>query len=315
MDSVLKEQPLTPSRARSTGPHQQHTDPMEDADSPSTRKRPRLDSGDRVRRSMSAGPSGAIADGVELAKAPASSPSVGQTSQHARTTAKEPPPMALTPSKVTINVRESSDQPSPTQNSTRINGAPSAEGGDGETQHLAGNTESSNILNSSSPNVISVTTSPSHSPEIEIAEVEDMNGDPGETRWKRLDSAATATTVQEAKDIQTALLDQFPHTSRQTLRKTVALIAVTLEKGKQECTSGSIFAKVPTGDLGDGDLLDNLATWIESYLQTTETLVTQWWDMVQDERAFWDDLPSLVEALMHRRYLTTPTQPSISCIR
>ena len=132
-----------------------------------------------------------------------------------------------------------------------------------------------------------------------------MNDDPGETRWSRLDSAAVATTVQEAKDIQTALLDQFPHTSRQTLRKTTALIAVTLEKGKQEHASGDADAKNCIGDLGDGDLFDNLAAWTESYLQTTETLVSQWWDMVEDERTFWDDLPSLVEALMHRRYRTT----------
>lgn len=63
------------------------------------------------------------------------------------------------------------------------------------------------------------------------------------------------------------------------------------------------FADLGVDDLGDGDLLDALAAWIESYLQTTEPLESQWWDMIQDERDFWDELPSLVEALIHRRYL------------
>jgi len=56
-------------------------------------------------------------------------------------------------------------------------------------------------------------------------------------------------------------------------------------------------------DLGDGHLLEELADWIESYIQTTEAHSLQWWDMVEGDRDFWDELPSLVEALMHRRYI------------
>jgi hypothetical protein len=55
--------------------------------------------------------------------------------------------------------------------------------------------------------------------------------------------------------------------------------------------------------LGDGHLLEELADWIETYLQTTEAHSIQWWDLVEGEREFWDELPSLVEALMHRRYI------------
>lgn len=56
-------------------------------------------------------------------------------------------------------------------------------------------------------------------------------------------------------------------------------------------------------DLGDGHLLEELADWIETYLHTTEAHFLQWWDVVVGDRDFWDELPSLVEALMHRRYI------------
>ena len=36
------------------------------------------------------------------------------------------------------------------------------------------------------------------------------------------------------------------------------------------------------------------------YLQTTDSNRSQWWDMYVDEREFWDDLPSIIEALLRR---------------
>lgn len=56
-------------------------------------------------------------------------------------------------------------------------------------------------------------------------------------------------------------------------------------------------------DLRDGHLLQELADWIESYLQTTEALALQWWALLQDNREFWDELPSIIEAILHRRYI------------
>ncbi|KAL6717000.1 hypothetical protein ACLMJK_004914 [Lecanora helva] len=277
MDSELTDQPITPPCPNSVRSNEQQRGPMEDADPTSTRKRPRLDSGDRVHRSMSADPSRAASDDVAVGSAQ-------ETSLRADHTSEEPAPMILTPSKVTINVRESLDQTSPTRGSQHVDGAPPIPVADGNDEYLANHVAVSREEESSSPKVISVTSSPAHSPEIEVAEVEDINGDPGQTKWKRLESMATVTSVQEAKDTQAALLDQFPHTSGHTLKKTLGLLAVAFEKN----------------DLGDGGIFESLATWVESYLQTTEPLSSQWWDMVQDERDFWNDFPCLVDALVRR---------------
>lgn len=54
-------------------------------------------------------------------------------------------------------------------------------------------------------------------------------------------------------------------------------------------------------DLGDGNLLRELGSWTESYIQATGSHASQWWDMVQEEREFWDEFPAVVEAIAHRR--------------
>lgn len=37
------------------------------------------------------------------------------------------------------------------------------------------------------------------------------------------------------------------------------------------------------------------------YLDSTDPLTSQWWDMYHEERGIWDDIPTLVEALLKRR--------------
>ena len=96
---------------------------------------------------------------------------------------------------------------------------------------MSGSNEPPNKLTSSSSNVISVTSSPPRSPEIEVAEIEDMNDEPGETRWKPLISA---TSLMDAKDIQQSVLEDFPYLGERgrNLRKTIAALAQTFEKGE-----------------------------------------------------------------------------------
>lgn len=226
--SDLIRPPLTPTRPKSAGTGRPYRESMEDADSSSTRKRPRLDSGDRAYRSMSADPLRATPSDSGPAKAPATPPD-GQPSSQSSEVANGLPPMAFTPSKVTINVREPAGNTSPTQSSTKLNGAPSMRGGGGGDETLAGHSDSSNKVDSPSPHIISVASSSSHSPEIEVAEVEDMNDDSGETRWKPLIST---TSAKDARDVQALLLDQFPHNSR-NVKQTLARIAAAFEKSRQ----------------------------------------------------------------------------------
>lgn len=205
----------TPTRAKSAGPSSPHRSPMEDTDSSGTRKRPRLDSGDHSYRSMSvdrlkATPSDRATDGTPEAM-PHSSSSTEATNNL--------PPMPFTPTKVTINVREplgSDSSPLPSTETVEES-ALQARGGDGASAAAIG-----------SPSVVSVHSSPLNSPEIEVAEIEDMNDEPAVTQWRPLRSSS-----YEAKQIQETILGGFPYfdTSRD-LRKAMHMVATMLERRK-----------------------------------------------------------------------------------
>ena len=227
MDSVLNRLAPTPVRAKSAGARE----PMEDTDASGTRKRPRLDSGDRAYRSMSADRLGDTPTDSGLVKAP-TTPSHAHISSQTSETAGGLPSMSLTPSKeVTINVREPSTMTSPTQTSAHVGGTPSLRGGGGGDDVPSRPNDLPNKSNSSPSNVISVTSSPPRSPEIEVAEIEDMNDEPGETRWKSLISA---TSLMDAKDIQQSVLEEFPYLGERgrSLRKTINALAQIFEKGE-----------------------------------------------------------------------------------
>ena len=230
MDSVLNRLASTPLRAKSAGARE----PMEDTDASGTRKRPRLDSGDRAYRSMSADTLGDTPTDSGLIKAPTTPPHA-QTLSQTSETAGGLPSMSLTPNKeVTINVREPNTMTSPTQTSAHVGGTPSLRGGGGGDDVPSRPNDPPNNSNSSLSNVISVTSSPSspsHSPEIEVAEIEDMNDEPGETRWKSLISA---TSLMDAKDIQQSVLEEFPYLGERgrNIRKTINALAQIFEKGE-----------------------------------------------------------------------------------
>jgi ubiquitin carboxyl-terminal hydrolase 34 len=85
-----------------------------------------------------------------------------------------------------------------------------------------------------SSTAISISSSPSRSPEIEVAEVEDMDQDPNTSRWRPLGEAvqeqSSAGIVQVHE--QFSLVDHFPKLHgnpdlRESLEETVSII----EKG------------------------------------------------------------------------------------
>ncbi len=131
------------------------------------------------------------------------------------------------PSKVTINVRDSTQNGSASQqgmNGTQLPVPPDTEMLPPSTQM-----ESPIRIESGSSDIVSVDFSPTRSPEIEVADIEDMNDEQGETKWRPL------TSLIEAKDTQGALLDAFPYTvSNQDLRQTVLLVSQEIEKSKSE---------------------------------------------------------------------------------
>lgn len=197
---------------------------MDDSDSSLTRKRPRLYSGDRSHRSMSQDELSTTPPHLK-SNHPPSTPTSNATSgaNQVNTGLKDMVSTPFqTPSKVTINVRESgqgaSQQPqSPTnQNNHNIQRDPE----NSDVNHA----DFPTVVDASSPDVISVSSSPARSPEIEVAEIEDMEDHPQETKWR---------TLRDATDVQMTLLAQFPYFSRgRHLWRTVEVIVEALENGE-----------------------------------------------------------------------------------
>lgn len=216
MDPVLIRRPSTPTRAKSVGPSSLYKDLMEDSNSSGTRKRPRLDSGERTYRSMSA-------DRLENSHSDYAATERAPESSHAHPSTEPPsalPPTSLTPTKVTINVREPLAVGSPPFQSTEE-----------PIESTANFTAESSFLpvQADSPKFVSVHSSPLHSPEIEVAEVEDMSDDPGVTRWRPLGGIS----AYDANQIQVNSLSNFPGVERgRGSRKAIGEIAKQLEKSK-----------------------------------------------------------------------------------
>ena len=281
--------PHTPTRANSAGPSPPRRNLMEDADSSVTRKRPRLDSGERTRRSMSADPLTSAASTLE----PSFTPRRGETLPAAARENAAPAPIDRTPSKVTINVRDSVQSGSafvPVTNGTHV--SVSSERGEPLNPSQI---EPTVRIKSQSSDVVSVASTPTRSPEIEVAEVEDINEEPGQTKWRPL------TNVMDGKDLQEALMKKFPYSGgARDVRDTIRLLANAFEKRKLSITDICKFTNFFQESLEDGEILKNLTHWIERYLQKTEPLESQWWDMCVDEREFWEELPFIVECLIRR---------------
>lgn len=153
-------------------------DPMEDLDPQSTRKRPRLDSGSGVSPSLSL-------DGTSRTA------SVAPASEMDETSDSGPPA-----SKVTINMK------SPVSSHDTL----------ADPQLPDPNLQLQNDTDEA-PNVISVSSSPSapQSPEIEVAEPEDIDQDPATSNWKPLRTlhGQEEPEVIEIQDIN-RFADTFP---------------------------------------------------------------------------------------------------------
>ena len=210
MESSLLGPEHTPKRATSEGPNPPPRNSMEDADSSVTRKRPRLDSGERVYRSMSA-------DRL-VSSHPDSDPGMLLPAQDSRSQHGEnekPPddissahPVHGTPSKVTINVRDPVLRSSPPEPMGLEIEVPQAEPTRHDQTHSP--TKSINNVQSKSPRPVSISSSPARSPEIEVAELEDMDGHSGPTVWRDSEDSIGFD------DLQISLLEEFPMVDRRT---------------------------------------------------------------------------------------------------
>jgi ubiquitin carboxyl-terminal hydrolase 34 len=82
-------------------------------------------------------------------------------------------------------------------------------------------------------NVISISSSPIHSPEIEVAELEDMDQDPNTSNWRPLEEALRdqpPPEVIEVDDMLT-LVDSFPRVrERMSSHENLQMIIMMIDK-------------------------------------------------------------------------------------
>ena len=218
MESLITRTPSTPTRARSLGPNPGPGDPMEDSDVSNTRKRPRLDSGDRSYRSMSADPPRTSISEKDM-KGQNPSPLLASALSSESETVKSSQDASLTPTKVTINVRDPASNSIPPSQSSGSEALPPTIRGGGLPEPSSDAPEASVVASGRS--------SPSQSPEIEVAEVEDMDSEPTQTRWRPLGGMDTI----QSKQIQDRILREFPcFIQGRSLTKAIDVVANVLEK-------------------------------------------------------------------------------------
>ena len=283
--------PSTADQASSARPSPRPRDFMDDSDSSLTRKRPRLDSGDRSYRSMSAD---------ELAATPSPldhNERSSDSAQNDQARSMVPTP-SQTPCKVTLNLRgsdQSVSQPSKSEAHQSTDPALQA-----YQQSLQKPDVASVAGANSSPDVISVSSSPFQSPEIEVAEVEDIEDQSGQTRWR---------TLGDASDPQPRLFGSFPyHSPDRTFKEDLDGLVQCFDYGGQAMSRSyrSRFADIAEGRFYPADRpFKELGLWINRFLDSTESLSSQWRAMFFDQQDFWTTFPILVNVLIRRTYVVT----------
>lgn len=230
MESAPLESSSNPAGATSADPSRSHGEFMEDRDLQSTRKRPRLDSGNHTRESMATDELAAGGEnGVSGTDSLAAEQSTSATNSDSQTSQRPP-------SRVTINMKSPTtvpDSPDATtsHNETTHNSHLNSSDGD-PSEHPQDSAE--NMPGQVSA-AISISSSPAQSPEIEVAEVEDMDQDPGTSSWRSLGDAlmdpSPPAVVQIDGDLP--ITDSFPRFRiNGELREAVDDISNALEKGK-----------------------------------------------------------------------------------
>ncbi|KEF63510.1 uncharacterized protein A1O9_01488 [Exophiala aquamarina CBS 119918] len=198
-------------------------------------------------------------------------------------------------SKVTINTRPLSSQsitqpvagidvpgmptsqPSPTSEGPTICGEAS-EGAISASATITTTTEPADVLET-----ISISSSPSKSPEIEIAEIEDYDQDPAQTKWtSKIGGASAASTLRTVQPGHVYRSFPFAHeTTPGNVSRIVQRIAERFQHGGPQ----------------DGDLFARVKDWMIDFVDICHDFPAR---LIDDDREFWAALPDLIGGLLRR---------------
>lgn len=213
----------TPPGAPLIDPTRPQNDSMEEPDPERVQKRPRLDSGSGVSPTISIDAAAVAAPASSSASASAPASAVA-TPPPAPSLEMDTTPDQTRPAKVTINVK------SPTSETDLANGMRDPSPVPGDTPTRPDSTEP----NETASDVISISSSPAHSPEIQAGDPEDMDGN-----WQTLEDAIQEEDVLEVEDLAPSLIDSFPRVRENlSVRDNLVRIVALIQKGR---TSVSIL--------------------------------------------------------------------------
>lgn len=212
MAAAPLESSSTPPRETSTEPTRPQHESMEDNDPQSTRKRPRLDSGSGVSDSLKM-------DEASASRMPDPSEPAPAASDDQEAAASDPP----SSNQVTINTK------------SPVSAEVTLESVDTSTVHSGGRPSSEPAeVGTDASTAISLNSTPAQSPEIMVAEVEDMDQDPSSSNWHSLHEAPRQALSPEPQlQPQVSFTDNFPRVRRQYgLRENILEISGILEKSR-----------------------------------------------------------------------------------
>lgn len=196
-------------------------------------------------------------------------------------------------SKVTINTRplssQSVTQPTPatidSSNMPASQLSPTSEGPTvcGDTTQDAHSPTVTPANPTDIPETITISSSPSKSPEIEVAEIEDFDQDPAQTKWtSRLGDVSSASALQS---IQIGhVYRTFPY-ARETTPGNVSRIVQRIAERFQHAGTQ------------DGELFSRVNDWMIDFVDRCPEFSSR---LIEDDREFWVTLPDLVGGLLRR---------------
>ncbi|KAJ5151117.1 uncharacterized protein N7482_010369 [Penicillium canariense] len=283
-ENVMAEPPPASSRTPPGAPLNEPTRPlsasMEDLDPERVQKRPRLDSGSGDSSSVSIGAATAAAAAAAAGTPAAPASEMDTTSDQ-----------AFPASKVTINMKSPTSKMANDTNTYSL-------GPPGTTA-----CPDSPEPDATPINVISISSSPSQSPEIEVAELEDMDQDPNNSNWRPLEDALQDNAPSEVVEVQdlAPLVDSFPRVRENiSAQDSLNRISAIIQKGKL-CTPTNwgffVLSFAGTGDPRDTDAVSAVKKWMDNCVENLDRLTI---GEFSDARGFWEDFPHLVENVLRR---------------
>ncbi|KAI9791100.1 MAG: hypothetical protein M1816_004331 [Peltula sp. TS41687] len=204
------------------------------------------------------------------------------------------PPLSRTSSKVTINVR------GPRPETPSVASHQTSPISDREASARDVQQDPSTATTDDTPGPLSPATSSVRSPEVEIAEVEEMDQDYAVNEWDPLLES----------DGRVGLIERFPfYVKDAEMRDVVLQVSRTMEKGEPSSFGRADPLGHETDDayrgvnigVTNGTVISEIANWIALCVERAERKQMDWYDVWSENQDFWDEIPAIFEGLLKRR--------------